>query len=80
MTSQLGQQNIAIRILTNLSRSKDNQGVKFAQLTEYNTRNIFLEKLYIKCGGVLKFVFIVRQVEGLTRLITKLQTTCFYLI
>ena len=80
MTSQPGQQNIAIHILTNISRSTDNQAMKFAQLTEYNTRNISLEKLYIKCCGVLKFVFIVRQVEGLTKLITKLQTTCFYLI
>ena len=52
MTSQPGQQNIAIHILTNISRSKDNKEMKFGQLTEYNTRNIFLEKLYITCGGV----------------------------
>ena len=25
--------------------------MKFGQLTEYNTRNIVLEKLYSKCGG-----------------------------
>ena len=25
--------------------------MKFGQLIEYNMRNIFLEKLYIKCGG-----------------------------
>ena len=53
MTSQSGQQNIAIHILTNISRSKDNQAMKFCQLTKYSTNNIFLEKLYIKCGRVL---------------------------
>ena len=25
--------------------------MKFGQLIEYNLRNIFLEKLYTKCGG-----------------------------
>ena len=25
--------------------------MKFGQLIEYNMRNIFLEKSYIKCGG-----------------------------
>ena len=25
--------------------------MKLGQLTEYNTRNIFLEKSYTKCGG-----------------------------
>ena len=25
--------------------------MKFGQLIEYNMRNIFLEKLYTKCGG-----------------------------
>ena len=29
-----------------LSRSKDNKAMKFDQLLEYNTRNIFLEKAY----------------------------------
>ena len=51
MTSQPGQQAIAIYILTNISRSKDNEAMKFVQLIEYNKRNIFLEKSYIKCGG-----------------------------
>ena len=27
--------------------------MKFGQLIEYNTRNIFLEKKYTKCGGEL---------------------------
>ena len=29
---------------TKISRSKDNQAMKFGQLTEYNMRSIFLEK------------------------------------
>ena len=48
MTSQPGKQTIAIQSLPNISRSKDNQATKCGQLTEYNMRNIFLEKLYTK--------------------------------
>ena len=48
MTSQPGKQTIAIHILPNISRSKSNQEMKFGQLIEYNTRNIFLEKSYMK--------------------------------
>ena len=51
MTSQPVKQTIAIHILPYISRSKDNQTVKFGQLIEYNMRNIFLEKSYTKCGG-----------------------------
>ena len=51
MTSQLGQQTTVIHILANISRSKDNQTMKFGLLIEYNMRNIFLEKSYTKCGG-----------------------------
>ena len=50
MASQPGQQTIAIHIFTSISRSKGNQGMKFGQLIDYNMRNIFLEKLYTKCG------------------------------
>ena len=42
MTSQPGQQTIAIDILPNISRSKDNQTMKCGQLIEYNKRSIFL--------------------------------------
>ena len=45
--SQPGLQTIAIHILFNISRSKDNQTMKFGQLIEYNKKNIFLQKL---CG------------------------------
>ena len=37
--------------MINISRSKDNQVMKFSRLIEYNMRNIFLVKLYTKCGG-----------------------------
>ena len=51
MTSQPGQQTIAIHLLTNISRSKGNQAMKLGQLIEYNLRNTFLKKSYTKCGG-----------------------------
>ena len=51
MTSQPEKQRIAMHILPNISRSKSNQTIKFGQLIEYNIRNIFVEKLYTKCGG-----------------------------
>ena len=37
--------------MPNISRSKDNQTMKYGQLIECNIRNIFLEKSYTKCGG-----------------------------
>ena len=37
--------------MPNISRSKVNQAMKFGQLLEYNMRNIFVEKSYIKWGG-----------------------------
>ena len=40
-----------MHILLNVSTGKVNQTMKFGQLIQYNTRNIFLEKSYTKCGG-----------------------------
>ena len=34
-----------------MSRSKGNLAMKFDQLIEYNFKNIFVEKFYIKCAG-----------------------------
>ena len=42
---------IPIHILPNTSRSKGNQTIKFGQLIENNTKNIFLEKPFTKCCG-----------------------------
>ena len=41
MTLQSGQQIIVIHILRSISRSKDNQTMKFGHLIEYNVRDIF---------------------------------------
>ena len=51
MTLKSGQQIITIHILFNISSSQCNQAMKIGQLIEYNTRNIFIEKLYTKYGG-----------------------------
>ena len=50
MTSQNGQERIAIHILLNISQIKEIQRKKFLQLIEYNKRNIFLRKLCRKGG------------------------------
>ena len=42
--SQAGQQTVTKHILPNISRSKNNQIMKFDQLIEYNKVNIFLQK------------------------------------
>ena len=49
--TQTGQQTTTIHILSNVSRSKGRQTMKFGQLIESSTRNIFLEKSYNKCDG-----------------------------
>ena len=51
MTSQAGKQTISVCILPKISRSKDNQTMKFGQIIEYNMKTNFLKKSYTKCGG-----------------------------
>ena len=43
MNSQIEKQKNTIHILSNISRSKGTQTIKFGQLMKYNMRNIFLE-------------------------------------
>ena len=50
MTSDPGKQTISIQILPNISRSKDDQAMKFGQLIKHSMRNSFLEKSYTECG------------------------------
>ena len=50
MTSQPGYQTSTIHILPNISRSKENQAMKFGQLIEYKKINSFIQKLSRKCG------------------------------
>ena len=57
MTSRPGYQTIVIHILPNITRSKGNQTMKFGELIEYNTRNIFLKSF-------VQFIFVVCQVGG----------------
>ena len=38
-------------MLTNILRNKGNQAIKLGLSIEYNLRNIFIAKLYTKCGG-----------------------------
>ena len=47
MTSQPWKQKIALHIFSNISRSKDNQTMKFGQLIKCKIGNVFLEKSYV---------------------------------
>ena len=55
MTSQPGWQTIVIHILPNISRTKDNQTMKFGHLIKCNKKNISLKKSYTKCGEETSF-------------------------
>ena len=44
MTTHTGQPIITRQIISNISKSKDNQSMKFSQVIEYNVRNVFLSK------------------------------------
>ena len=41
MTPSTGKQIVTIHILSDISRSKDNQAMKCSQLVEYKVRNVF---------------------------------------
>ena len=78
MTSQPRSQTIVIQILSNISRSKGNQTMKFSQLIEYNTRNIFLEKSYTKCGRETSPRPFSGKLKLSISLDLKFYTVCFY--
>ena len=50
--------------MPNISRSKNNQAMKFDQLIDYNMRNTFLEKSYIKCGKKLVPDLFIKNQNG----------------
>ena len=50
MMSQTGAQTITIYILSEYSKSKGNQKMKFDQLIKYSMRNILLQKPWRKWG------------------------------
>ena len=62
----------------NNSRSKSNQTVKFGQLINYNMRNIFLEKLYTKCGRETIPKPISRNLKLNISLDWYISAVCFY--
>ena len=68
-----------MHILPNISRSKDNQTMKFGQLIEYNMRNFFLEKSYAKCDGeTVPRPFSIKSKLYLWINRVKFFTICFY--
>ena len=44
MMSQPGEQKLVIHVFPKISKSKDNQTMKFGQLIKYNKKNIFPQK------------------------------------
>ena len=56
MSSKSGNQIIIIHVLLNISRSKDNQTMRFGQLIQYNIRNIFLKKKFTKNAEISEAV------------------------
>ena len=50
MTWQTEKQIITIHILPKITKSKDNQTMKFAQFIEYKMRNGFCKISYLNCG------------------------------
>ena len=72
MTSQSGQQTIAIHILPNISQSKNNQTIKFGQVKEFNKGNIFLgtscrkwDRVVLDLSLILKKVLYDLKASGL---------------
>ena len=51
MMSQTGQEIITIHILSDISRSKGNQTIKFGPLINITLNNNLFEKLCTKCNG-----------------------------
>ena len=81
VTSQPGEQTMAIHILTDVSRTKDNQAMKLDQLIKYNMRNTFPEKLHTKYGGKTiprPFSKNTKLNISLDQYNLKLYTACFY--
>ena len=74
MTSQPGKQTIAVHILPNGSRSTDIQIIKICQLVEKLFPDPFLKNqnwAYVLINNLkfLQFIFVVCQVEGLSKCI-----------
>ena len=84
MTSQPGYQTIAILVLSDISRSKDNQTMKFGQLIE-NNKNLFLKKkrLRHRCFPVnfakfLRTAFLTEHLQVLLLISARLKRASFF--
>ena len=87
MRSKTGTQIITIHILSNNSKIKDNQAMKFGQFIEYKLKNIVLQKPYTKCVTetstrpfYIKSKLRVLSLDKKSKVETKVKTTCFYII
>ena len=82
VTSQTGKQTIAIHILSNISRSKSNQTMKFGQLIEYNMKHFswkIMHKIWWKNYSQTLFQKI--KIEHISELIVyKVLYSLFYCI
>ena len=79
MTSQPGNQTIAIHILPNVSRNKGSHTMKFGQVIEYNMKTFFFKKnTQNEVEKTFPDPFLKKQ--NCAYLQTKLQATCFYLM
>ena len=82
----LGKKQLQCTLFPNMSRSKISQTRKFAQFIENKMRNIFLEKLYTKCGEeTISRLFSKKSKLGisldqLSKLYGLYYTVCFYCI
>ena len=48
ITTQPSRKTMAVHVLPNVSKSKDNETIKCGQLIEYNMRNTFVKKIIYK--------------------------------
>ena len=73
---------MTIHILTNISRSKDNQAMKFDQSIEHKMRNIFYTQNVVK--KLVPDPILKVEIEDIfgskVYLSLRIQTTCFYLM
>ena len=80
MTSQTGKQIITTHILPNISRSKDNQTMKFGPLIEYSMRNIFLETPCTNVIFTLYSINLPNIIFGLPLLFEMLDNICIAIV
>ena len=80
MTSPSEKQTIVICVLPKFSISKFSQTTKFSQLTEYNMRNIFLQKSFTKCGEETISRLFSKILKSSISLDTKKLYTVFFLV